>query len=248
MAKRKKRRVRINPKFILALLLLIIAAVVLFLTPLFNITHIKISGTEYNAKAEVLIASGIRENKNIFAINKASAEKGIKELGYVEDVKIKRRLPGTVLIEVKEGTVCAYVDYGGMYVGINKAGRALCRVSKALPVSGAPIVKGISVIKADLGEKVKLKSGKEDEFEVLTNLMDTFDEYALTPFVTEIDVTKKSDIVFRYKGKLKIELGGLNDYDLKFNYVKAMISELGADATGVINMQSENYTYRNTIE
>lgn len=248
MAKKKKRRVRINPKFIIALLLLAVAAVVLFLTPLFDITDIKISGTERIAKAEVLIASGIRENKNIFAINKGSAEKSIKALGYIEDVKIKRRLPNVVLIEVKEGTVCAYVDYGGMYVGINKSGMALCRVSKALPAEGAPIVKGINVIKADLGEKVKLKKGKEDEFEVLSKLLDTFDKYDITPFVTEIDVAKKTDIVFRYNHKLKIELGGLNDYDLKFNYIKAMLSELGNDATGVINMQSENYTYRNTIE
>ncbi len=248
MAKRKKKRLRLNPKFLIALLLIAVAAVVLFLTPLFDITDIKISGTERNAKAEVLIASGIRENKNIFAINKGAAEKNIKALGYVESVKIKRRLPNVVLIEVKESTVCAYMDYGGMYVGINKAGKSLCRVSKALPVEGAPIVKGISVIKADLGEKVRLKNGKEDEFEVLINLLDTFEKHNLMADITEIDVAKKSNIMFRYKGKLKIELGGLEDYDLKFNYIKAMLSELGEGATGVINMQSENYTYRNTVE
>lgn len=248
MAKKRKKRLRINPKFLIAVLLLIISAVVLFVTPLFDISEIKVTGNERFAKAEIQIASGIRKSNNIFAINKGQVEKAIKSLGYIEDVKIKRRLPGTVVIEVQEGTVAAFLEYGGFYAGINKSGQALCRVSKALPATGAPIVKGVGVVKADLGEKVKLREGKEDEYEVLEKLMETFEEYSLIADITEIDITKKNDIVFRYKGKLKIELGGLNDYGLKFNYIQAMLSELGSDATGVINMQSENYTYRNTIE
>lgn len=248
MAKKKKKRVRINPKFLITVVLLIASAVVLFVTPLFDIRDIKISGNERVAKAEIQIASGIRKNRNIFAINKSRAARDIKAVGYIERVKIKRKLPGTVVIEVQEGTVSAFLEYGGMYAGINEDGQALCRVSKALPVSGAPVVKGLSVVKAEVGEKVRPREGKEDEYEVLEKLMSTFKQYSLTPYITEIDVTKKDDIVFRYNGKLKIELGGLNDYDLKFNYIKAMLSELGMEATGVINMQSENYTYRNTIE
>ncbi len=248
MAKKKKKRVRINPGFLITLLLLVASAVVMFVTPLFDVRDIKISGNERVARAEIQIASGIRKNKNIFAINKSRAAKAVKAVGYIEKVKIKRKLPGTVVIEVQEGTVSAFLEYGGMYAGINEDGQTLCRVSKALPVSGAPVVKGLSVVKAEVGEKVRPRDGKEDEYEVLEKLMKTFEQYSLTPYITEIDVTKKDDIMFRYNGKLKIELGGLNDYDLKFNYIKAMLSELGADATGVINMQSENYTYRNTIE
>ena len=248
MAKKKKRRLRINPKFLIAVLLIIITVVVLFVTPLFDIREIKVTGSERYAKAEVQIASGIRKNNNIFAINKGRAEKAVKALGYIEDVKIKRQLPSTVVIDVKEGAVVAYLEYGGFYAGINKAGQALCRISKALPATGAPIVKGVSVVKAELGEQVKIKDGKEDEYEVLEKLMETFEEYALSADITEIDVTKKDDLMFRYKDKLKIELGGLNDYGLKFNYIQAMLSALGQEATGVINMQSENYTYRNTIE
>ena len=37
---------------------------------------------------------------------------------------------------------------------------------------------------------------------------------------------------------------GTSSYDS----VLTMLSELGEGATGVINMQSENYTYRNTVE
>lgn len=248
MAKKRKKRLRINPKFLIAVLLLIVSMVVLFLTPLFDISDIKVTGNERFAKAEIQIASGIRKNNNIFAINKRRVEKDVKALGYIEEVKVKRRLPGTVVIEVQEGTVAAFLEYGGFYAGINKSGQALCRVSKALPATGAPIVKGVSVVKAELGEKVTILAGKEDEYEVLEKLMDTFEEYSLSGDITEIDVTKKNDIVFRYREKLKIELGGLNDYGLKFNYIRAMLSSLGEDATGVINMQSENYTYRNTIE
>lgn len=248
MAKKKKKRLKVNPKFLLTVFLLIVTAVVLFVTPLFDIRNIEIKGNERNNRVEIQIASGIRKHNNIFAINTKRAEKSIKAVGYIEDVKIKRKLPGTVVITVQEGEVAAFLDYGGMNVGINESGMALCRVSKVLPVSDAPVVKGVSAIKVDVGEKVKIKEGREDEYEILEKLLKTFKELSLTKDITYIDITKKDDIVFRYKDKLKVELGGLNDYDLKFSYVKAMLSELGPDATGVINMQSENYTYRNTIE
>lgn len=247
MARRKKKK-RINPAFLLTVLILVVSGIVLFLTPLFHIEDIKISGNERISKAEILIVSGIREDKNIFAINKGYAEKKIKALGYIENVKIKRKLPDTVTIEVKEGKVSAYLDFGGLYAGINKSGQTLCNVSKASPIEGAPVVLGVGVTKADVGSNIVLREGRADEYEVLLKLMNTFDAYNLTDNITEIDVTKKDDIVFRYRGKLKIELGGLNDYDLKFNYLEAMLSELGDEPTGVINMQSENYVYRNTVE
>ncbi len=248
MAKKKRRKIKVRPGCLISVFILAVSAVVLFLTPIFDIDDIEITGNERISKAEIMIASGIRENKNIFAINKAQAKKKIMALGYIEEVKIERKLPHRVTIEVKEGTVAAYLDFGDLYAGINKDGQTLCNMSKASPVKNAPVVLGIGVKKADVGKSIVLNDGRRDEYEVLVKLMETFDSLALTENITEIDITSKENIMFRYKGNLKVELGGLNDYDLKFSYIMSMLSELGAEPTGVINMQSENYVYRNTIE
>lgn len=248
MAKKKKPKVKLNPSFIVTVLVLLVSAVVLFLTPLFHIDDIEISGNGRITRAEILIASGIRENKNIFAINKSAAEKKIKALGYIENVKIKRKLPGTVSIHVTEGVAAAYLEFGDMYAGINKKGQTLCNISKASPIKDAPVVLGIGVESANVGEDIVLKEGRDDEYEVLLKLMDTFDVYNLTADITEISVKSKENIIFRYRDKLKVEFGSLSDYDIKFTYLVSLLSEFGGEPTGVINMQSENYVYRNTLD
>ncbi len=247
MAK-KKRKARINPTFLITMLILVVSGIVLFLTPLFHIDNIEISGNSRIARAEVLIESGIRKGKNIFAVNKGKAKEKIMGLGYIENVKIKRKLPDTVVIEVKEGTVAAYLDFGDVYAGINKEGLTLCTVGKASVKPDAPLVYSIGVEEAEVGKRVVIKEGRDDEYEVLTKLMNTFDVYNLTQSITHIDIKSKDNIAFRYMGNLKVEFGSMADYQVKFNYLVAMLSEFGDAPTGVINMESENYVYRNTIE
>ncbi|MBQ8002209.1 MAG: FtsQ-type POTRA domain-containing protein, partial [Clostridia bacterium] len=111
MAK-KKKKLRVRPGCLVSVFILVVSAVVLFLTPIFDIDDIVIKGNARISKAEIMIASGIREDKNIFAINKGYAKKKILAIGYIEDVKISRQLPGKVVITVKEGSVSAYLDFG----------------------------------------------------------------------------------------------------------------------------------------
>lgn len=245
---RKKKKKKLNVKFFVTVFVLAVSLAVLFLTPLFDIQNIDISGQGRITRAEILIASGIRTNKNIFAINKSAAESKIKALGYIENVKITRKLPDTVKIQVKEGTVSSYLECGDVYAGVNKKGQTLCHISKASIPAGAPIVFGIGVAEAKVGKNIVLDEGRDDEYAVLLKMMDTFDAYSLTENITMIDISSKNNIVFRYRDALKVEFGDTKDYELKFNYIAAMISELGDNAAGVINMQSENYVYRNTIK
>ncbi len=247
MTKRRKR-IRVKPGCLVSVLILTAAVVVMFLTPVFQINDIVITGSEKNAKAEVLIASKIREGKNIFTVNKKSSEKKIKALGYIEDVKIKRKLPGTIVIEVTESIPAAYLEHGDAYVGINEEGLALCRVSKVSVPSDCAIVKGLGVKTAEVGHYIELEKGRDDEYEILKKLLSTFEKYSWNGQITEIDVTKKNDIVFRYGERLKIEFGGTEDYDVKFSTIASTIAAISQNPEGVINLQTKNYVYSHVIE
>ena len=75
----------------MATVLLVLFTIILFLSsPLFSIKDVTVSGTSKLTNDEVVSASGITTNINIFALNKIKAKKKILENPYVADVYIKR--------------------------------------------------------------------------------------------------------------------------------------------------------------
>lgn len=245
MAKNKRKRRKVNTRFFLALFIIVLSAVVLFLTPLFNIEKIEITGNGKVSDEVILTAAEIKTGKNIFMTNLGKAEKSIRKVQYIEDVNVKRKLPGKIRIEIIEGDVAAYLDFEKNYVGINKKGKTLCFIEKENISEAAPVVKGLTVLENTMGEAVLVQ--ERTRYETLLRLLSTFDQLELGESITSIDVTSADYIVFRYKENLKIEFGDLSDYENKFYYLTAILDELGSEPSGVINMHSENYVYRNTI-
>lgn len=248
MAKRKKARMRIRPGCLVTVIAVIVAFVVLYLTPVFGVNDIVIEGNMRISKAEILIASGVREGNSIFAINTSKAKRNIMELGYIKDVKISRRLNLDVHIAVEEGTVAAYIEGGKGLVGISDEGQTLCDVSKASDTGSAAMVYGVVIDNVKVGQIAVPAEGKAEKYAIVLKLLSTFKELGIADDITEIDVSEREYITFRHRGKLKVELGDLSDYELKFNYIMALLSEMGQDVEGTLNMISENYAYSHTIQ
>lgn len=110
MARRRhsnRRRRRGNFGFLYKLLsvLVICAAVVMALTLFFRVDTIEVTGTERYTEKDVIEASGIQLGDNLFLLNKYEAARSIAEqLPYIdiEDIRIRRELPDTLLIDVAE--------------------------------------------------------------------------------------------------------------------------------------------------
>ena len=99
---RRRRRGRFSFLLKLVCLLLIIGAVIAALTLFFKVQSIAVSGNERYSQEEVVAASGIRVEDNLFLLNKYSAAQAIFEtLPYVEEATIKRSLPDTIVITVR---------------------------------------------------------------------------------------------------------------------------------------------------
>lgn len=107
MARRRhsnRRRRRGNFGFLYKLLsvLVICAAVVMALTLFFRVDTIEVTGTERYTEKDVIEASGIQLGDNLFLLNKYEAARSIAEqLPYIdiEDIRIRRELPDTLLID-----------------------------------------------------------------------------------------------------------------------------------------------------
>ena len=72
----------------------------------------RVTGTERYTEKDVIEASGIQRGDNLFLLNKYEAARSIAEqLPYIdiEDIRIRRELPDTLLIDVAEcGTPVSY--------------------------------------------------------------------------------------------------------------------------------------------
>ena len=95
-------------------MLVICGAVVAALTLFFRVDRIEVTGTERYTEDEVIAASGIDIGDNLYLLNKYDAARSIADaLPYIdiEDIRIRRELPDTLLIDVEEcGTPLAVVQ------------------------------------------------------------------------------------------------------------------------------------------
>ena len=121
--KKKKGTGHKVKKVLLVLLriILIIAVIVgifafLFISPIFNITEIKIENAKKISENTYIALSEIEIGENIFKIIKTNIKNNIKEEPYVEDVEITRSFPGTVIISVQERTAKYLIEKDGIYM------------------------------------------------------------------------------------------------------------------------------------
>ena len=273
--RRKKTRRTIRPGCAVSVLLVILSAVVLFLTPVFNINKIEVEGNVTLTDEEIIRVAGLEKGTNLFRANTDKAKQNLTEVTLVENVRIDRVLPDTIRITVTEGTVGAYLESGDVYVGINEKGKVICGAymaddgmhilkdesgrmllglydasvfEKALvapPPPNAPLVSGISVLGAAPGEKVQVK--ETAKFETLLRFLTKFKEFGITQRITEFDISEKEYISFKHLN-LRVEFGNTKDFDYKFSYLMGLFDSMGADVEGNLNMISDNYTYGHTAE
>ncbi|WP_274363330.1 cell division protein FtsQ/DivIB [Paenibacillus thermotolerans] len=120
---RPKRRS--NKKLLLLLFLFFIALMgVLFFQSSFSKIHkIDVTGAKLLATGEIIEAAGIKTGDHFFAKGAKDMERGIEKLGAVESVKVTKRFPGGIRIDVKEFPVVALeIDDEGKLVGLLSSG------------------------------------------------------------------------------------------------------------------------------
>ena len=129
---RRRRRGRFSFLTKLLCILLIAGAVVAALTVFFKVQSITVSGNARYTSEEIIAASSIEIEDNLFLLNKYSAAQAIFEkLPYVEEATINRALPDTIVITVRECAAAAGVVTPEGYWLISENGKLLERTRHA---------------------------------------------------------------------------------------------------------------------
>lgn len=223
--KRRKRNKRI--KFFLKLILvigLISGGTVFALTsPIFNIKDIKVLNHSQVPSDTIISLSELKIGENIFKFYCGSVIEKIKENPYIENIKVHRKIPNTIEIEVEERVAKFSVDYMEKYVYINSQGYLL-EISE--DSQGLPIIQGITTKEEEVVPGKRLNNEDLTKLEDVIKIINSANENGLDGKVTSIDISNKNEYsIYLSEEKKKVHLGGNTNLSNKMLYIVAILEQ-----------------------
>ena len=125
MRRRKNKRKRLIIRTVLSGFFLV-AGLVVALLLFFNINKISVTGDSAYSSEEIIIASEIETGDNLIFLSKSRVNKLITEkLPYVGSIKLRRRLPAHLEIQVIKTDAVYGVAQNGYYTLLDRDGKVL---------------------------------------------------------------------------------------------------------------------------
>ena len=220
-ARAKKRGRVLLVVYSVVLLCVIISAVLLCIFVFFKVSDIKVNGSTVYSREEIISVLGISSGDNLVFAKTQEAEDVLKsEFPYIENVKISKKIPSTIEVNISEAEVYYSFKYSGRYVYISRTGKML--EANDVPMDGSILVTGGEV--KDENGKLKFTDPKVNEaFLEISNL---FLEHEKGD-ITEIDLTNIHDIFVVYDGRVKLKLGNASDLTYKLNFGLQIVNNSG---------------------
>ncbi|MEW6076406.1 MAG: FtsQ-type POTRA domain-containing protein [Thermodesulfobacteriota bacterium] len=114
-----------------------------------RINDVQVKGLSLLDREAVVHRAGIATGMNIMAVNLSVARRRLQADPWIADVRISRVLPSTIVIDIREHTPLAILDWGGSFL-INSHREVFKRLEPTDP-SALPVISGIEC--GDLDEK-----------------------------------------------------------------------------------------------
>lgn len=215
---------------VFAIIILIVATlIVTFITPIFNITKIEVTGNKNITEQTVVSLSRLKKGENIFKNLKSNIIKNIKENTYIEDVQVKRVLPGTIKINISERDIAYQIKVLESYAYIDKQGYIL---EIAKEEKDVPFIEGYDTKDDDI-----LKSKRLDEKDLLKlnsiqKIINSAKAIQIEEKIDKINIKDNKEYIV-YIGNKEIYLGDDLNLNNKMGYIQMILNDVGESA-GII--------------
>lgn len=205
--KREKRYKILKSILKILFLFAIIIGILLFLfvSPVFNIKNIEVSGNKKINTDEIKSVSKINLEENILKFSSKEIKKNIKENAYIDTVEIKRKIPNTVQINVTERKVKYQLEYGNAFAYIDENGYILEISSES---SQMPIIRGYSTVKEDIKSGNKLTEEDCEKLIIVKEFLKVAEDNGIYNIITIIDISNDEDYKFELPAKGKVAYMG----------------------------------------
>jgi len=204
------------------LFILFIAAVILFLlSPVFNIKQIVVINNEKVSSEEVISLSNLNTGINMFKTTNKSIRNSIKSNAYIEDVKIRRSINGTVTLDIKERVPTYMITYANAYVYINNQGYMLEISKKAIKV---PKIKGFTTKDEDIKVGNRLNVSDLKRLDSIIKIIEASKNTSLSDMITKVDISNEGMYILSIGSEKKtIRIDEMNNINIKLQMAGEVI-------------------------
>ncbi len=219
---KKKRKIIFRlVKWTSLIILLIGGGIYFLLSPFFNIKNITIIGNEKITQETIISLSEIKLEQNTFKISKSKVEQAIKANSYIDSVKVKRKLPDGIEIQVTERKPAYMLTLGNAYVYMNKQGYLLEISQEKLDL---PIITGILTSEDQLQEGSRLCTEDLQKLSSVIQIMDSANNNDMGKLITKINISDKQDYILELKSEKKnVHVGDTSNLSTKMLYIKKVL-------------------------
>lgn len=241
---KKRRRGRGSFGFLYKLLsvFVICGAIIAAMTLFFRVRDIAVTGQKRYTAEEIREASGVEPGSNMYLLNKYDVVRAItRKLPYIEDIRINRKLPDTLLIEVREsGRPFALVQDGSAWL-VSGSGK----IVEQLPEEEAGqygLISGCQLLAPSVGSSLALATEYASQQASLLSLLKALEDAGLTENVDGIRLDDLSDLKMDYIGRFTVRMPYGADYEWELKKLTATLEDeaIQSNMTGTIDLRLES--------
>ena len=190
-----------------------------------------VQGHSYYTAQEIIEASGINLDDNLLSLSKATVAARIHAaLPYVNEIQIKKQLPGTVIITVSEFEVTYGIqDEAGSWWLMSREGRIL-EPATAQSVMGHLVVSGMPIVVPQVGDYIKPAATEGADLSEIAakqrsvlELIPALEESSFLKKIVSVDLSTSYDIILWYGTQFEIRLGNTENLSYKLQYLQATL-------------------------
>ena len=244
----KRRRGRRSFGFLYKLLSVLVfcTAILAAMTLFFRVDNIVVSGQKRYTAEEIQTASGVEPGSNLYLLNKYDIARNIvRELPYIEDIRVNRKLPDTLLIEVHEsGRPFALVQEGSAWL-ISASGRIVDQLPEG-QAGGYGRISGCELLAPSVGTPLALATEYASQQSSLLDLLEALDGAGLTENVDGIRLDDLGTLNMDYIGRFTVRMAYGADYAWELEKLTAALAseKIQSNMTGTIDLQLKSEEVR----
>ncbi len=240
----KQRNIRLFVLYFIVVLAVISICVVLSLTVLFKIENIQIEGNSFYDSTSIIRESGVTKYQNLYLYRTKIVKQNLcTKFPYIEDIRLERKIPSTLVIHVTEAKEAGIIDVEDRKILISSKNKVLDIMDTAK--EGVAIVKGAEVENVQIAQELIFKD--QNKSVVLKQIETTLKDQNLTD-ITYIDVTNLENISLTYQNRIVVDMGKAEEIEKKIEFANSIIKNSSnlANSTGTLdvsNCTSDNKVY-----
>ncbi len=226
---------------ILLLAVFLIGTVAIF----FRVHAITVKGNSYYSDSDIITASGIEKDMNIYLIDDRSVVTAIlSQFPYVRTVKVSREIPNSVTLTLKCDDPNYYTEVAGECFVLSRDLRVMQRFdSKDELLTTHPEIKkltGGEIARAVVGSELEyVNKAYSTQAKELLSILEAAEVFS---GVSSIDFSDRFNVQVTYDSRLKANIGNSDDIELKLRFMNEIVKDLG-EARGTIDLKDVEAAY-----